>query len=64
MIQRDLKAARDTWVEEAGGDAERKVREESDFLRYVDDSGRFADFHALRHSFISLITQGGEVKRK
>jgi integrase/recombinase XerD len=28
-------------------------------IAYVDASGRFADFHALRHSYISLITQGG-----
>jgi len=28
-------------------------------IPYVDDSGLFADFHALRHSFVSLITQGG-----
>lgn len=28
-------------------------------IAYVDDAGRFADFHALRHSFVSLITQGG-----
>jgi integrase len=28
-------------------------------IPYVDDSGRYADFHALRHSYISLITQGG-----
>ncbi|MHC4402229.1 MAG: tyrosine-type recombinase/integrase [Planctomycetota bacterium] len=28
-------------------------------IPYVDDSGLFADFHALRHSFISLITSGG-----
>ncbi len=28
-------------------------------MAYVDSSGRFADFHALRHTYISLITQGG-----
>jgi integrase len=58
MVQRDLKAARDAWLDEAKG-AEREKRERSDFLAYVDSSGRFADFHAFRHSFISLITQGG-----
>jgi hypothetical protein len=53
-----LKAARSAWLDEAAG-LERAKRERSDFLAYVDSSGRFADFHALRHSFISLITQGG-----
>jgi len=28
-------------------------------IPYVDDAGLFADFHALRHSYISLITAGG-----
>jgi len=28
-------------------------------IDYVDDAGRYADFHALRHSFVSLIAQGG-----
>ena len=58
MVQRDLKSARDAWLDEAKG-AEREKRERSDFLAYVDSSGRFADFHALRHSYITLITQGG-----
>lgn len=28
-------------------------------IPYVDDAGRVADFHALRHSFISLLVQQG-----
>ncbi|MCA9089417.1 MAG: tyrosine-type recombinase/integrase [Planctomycetaceae bacterium] len=28
-------------------------------IPYVDSAGLFADFHCLRHSFISLITRGG-----
>jgi integrase len=58
MVQRDLKAARSAWIDQSVG-LEREKRERSDFLVYVDSSGRFADFHALRHSYISLITQGG-----
>jgi integrase len=27
-------------------------------IAYVDDAGRFADFHSLRHSFVSLLAQG------
>ncbi len=59
MIQRDLEAARKAWIEEPKNEAEQKAREASSFLSYVDNAGRFADFHALRHSYISLITQGG-----
>ena len=28
-------------------------------IPYVDAAGLYADFHALRHSFVSLITKGG-----
>ena len=28
-------------------------------IEYVDDAGLYADFHALRHSYVSLIVQGG-----
>ncbi len=28
-------------------------------IAYVDEAGLYADFHALRHSYVSLITQGG-----
>ncbi len=28
-------------------------------IRYVDDAGRFADFHSLRHSFISNLAHSG-----
>jgi len=58
MVKRDLMAAREAWLEEAEG-AGRADRERSDFLTHVDSSGRFADFHALRHSYISLVTQAG-----
>jgi integrase len=27
-------------------------------IPYVDDAGLFADFHALRHSFISMLAAG------
>lgn len=36
-----------------------KVDQEAAGIAYVDDAGLYADFHALRHSYISLITQGG-----
>jgi len=37
----------------------REDRQRSDFLAYRDHSGRVADFHALRHTFISNLAQGG-----
>lgn len=49
MVRHDLDAARAKWIEEAKGD-ERAKREASDFLRYQDSDGRFADFHAFRHT--------------
>jgi hypothetical protein len=52
MIQADLAAARETWIAEVPDGPHRKEREESDFLTYRDDDGRYADFHALRHSYM------------
>ncbi len=33
--------------------AELKRREKSDFLRYKNSNGLYADFHAMRHTFIT-----------
>jgi len=32
-------------------------REKSDFLEYQDSQGRFADFHCLRHTFITNLAR-------
>jgi len=40
-------------------DHERKRRIESSFLAYRDSAGRVADFHALRHTFITRLAQSG-----
>ncbi len=53
ILQRDLAAARAAWVEEAEKPAERKRREQSDYLRDVDTAGQVVDFHSLRHGFIT-----------
>ncbi len=53
MFQRDLASARKIWIGEAKDDAEHGQREKSDFLRYKDSKGRFADFHPLRHTFVT-----------
>jgi integrase len=51
MMRADLEAARNLWLAE---DASlREEREKSDFLKYRDQDGRFADFHSLRHTFIT-----------
>lgn len=59
MLSKDLTAARDAWINDSRTPAQQSEREESNFLCYADDAGRYADFHSLRHSFVSLITQGG-----
>jgi len=57
MLKFDLGAARSIWIEEAETKKERESREKSDFLKYVDSQGRFADFHCLRHTFITNLAR-------
>jgi integrase/recombinase XerD len=59
MIRLDLAAAREKWINEAKTAQQRREREKSDFLAYCDHSGRFADFHSLRHTFITQLAQAG-----
>jgi integrase/recombinase XerD len=59
MIERDLKAARDKWLEEAKTDDERQRRLKSDFLCHVNYDGLYADFHSLRHWFITGLARAG-----
>jgi integrase len=60
MISRDLKAARSTWIDEANKNpAEKKRREESDFLAHKNHAGVYADFHSLRHYFITSLERSG-----
>jgi hypothetical protein len=60
MIGKDLAAARQAWIEEAGADAEeRQRREQCDFLVYEDAGGRAFYFHATRHSCITLLPRSG-----
>ena len=53
MMKNDLKSARQKWIDEAASPDEKAKREESDFLNYIDAKGCFADFHTLRHTFIT-----------
>jgi len=59
LIQADLAAARAAWIDEGGTPEAKAERERSGFLAYVDDAGRFADFHALRHTFLSNLARSG-----
>ena len=53
MLERDLMAARDKWLEEAKTEKEKNERMKTDFLCYCNHNGRFADFHSFRHLFIT-----------
>ncbi len=57
MVRLDLAAARKAWIEDAPSDQEKAQRERSGFLAYRDASGRIADFHALRHTFITNLAR-------
>lgn len=59
MSRKDLEASRTVWVNEAVSDDERHERENSDCLAYVDHAGRYFDFHALRHQFITMLAKNG-----
>ncbi len=59
MIEHDLAAARAAWLAEADSDEEkRKRREGSGYLAYANELGT-ADFHATRHSYITLLAKSG-----
>ena len=59
MLKADLKAAREKWIGEAATTDQKAEREGMDFLTYRDSAGRVADFHALRHTFITNLASGG-----
>jgi integrase len=59
LIKRDLESARAAWIAEAMTDDERERRTASDFLLYRDREGRVADFHALRHTFVTNLVNAG-----
>ena len=59
MIQHDLKAARAKWWEESKDSDECWKRIQSDFLRYCNHNGLYADFHSQRHRFITSLDRAG-----
>jgi len=59
LYRPDLAAAREAWLDDATLPQERQKRAATGFLCYVDSAGRFADFHALRHTTGSLLAASG-----
>jgi Phage integrase family len=59
MIRADLAKTRQAWIEDTRTSREQRDREQSCFLAYRDEGGRKADFHTLRHTFISNLAAGG-----
>jgi site-specific recombinase XerD len=59
MMKKDLESARRAWIDEAESSAEADRRRESDFLRYENSLGEFADFHSNRHLFITSLERAG-----
>jgi len=54
MIRQDLAAARRAWIANAERDPkEHRRRQRSDFLAYRNHAGLYADFHSIRHTFIT-----------
>jgi integrase len=58
-LRADLDAGRGLWIEAGGTEKGRAERAKTDFLQYIDRAGRFADFHALRHTFASSLAKAG-----
>jgi integrase len=59
MLKKDLEFARKTWLATIVDKELRKKAEESSFLSFVDSQGRYADFHALRKTFITNLSKSG-----
>jgi integrase len=59
MMRRDLKNARDKWLEGSLDDEEREQRQRGDFLNAVDHSDLRLDFHALRHTCGAWLSKAG-----
>ncbi len=59
MFRADLADARKAWLDGCQTQQEREQASESTFLLPLDAAGRHADFHSLRHTFISNLAAGG-----
>jgi len=59
MIRMDLAEARKKWLANSQNARIRSESEQTDFLAYRDSAGNVADFHSLRHLYISRIVRSG-----
>jgi integrase/recombinase XerD len=59
MLQKDLQRARNAWIGEGKTDEEKQARSKTDFLCYRDHQDRVADFHSLRHTFVTRLVRSG-----
>jgi hypothetical protein len=64
MIEYDLAAARESWLSAVKDERQRGEMSRTDFLTYRDSEGRYTDFHALRHSFITMVGKSGVSPRE
>jgi integrase/recombinase XerD len=58
FLKKDFAAAREVWINEAESSEDQTERKQSHFLLHETDEG-FADFHALRHTFLSQLSRAG-----
>ena len=58
LIQQDLETARNHWLADAPNESDHEARAKSPMLRYKNDTGQ-ADFHALRHTYLSRLGRSG-----
>ncbi len=59
FLQVDLANARQAWLETAADDVQRQAMDKTDFLKYRDRDDQQADFHALRHTYLSRLGRSG-----
>ena len=60
MFRRDLDKSRSIWLAEVEKIAEElQQRTDSSFLKPQNANGEIADFHALRHTFITMLASSG-----
>jgi integrase len=59
MIRLDLREARKKWLQSFQDARQRTEAERSDVLAYRDAAGLVADFHSLRHLYVSRVVRSG-----